>query len=58
LKKDVTGKERLPKHDRLAAIFMRGIVAGERGADALLQAIFHKLFLPTRPGMGYEPKQF
>ena len=58
LQKNVTGKERLLEDDGLATITMLGFITWQCGCDALPFTILHKLFLPPRFGMCYEPMPF
>jgi hypothetical protein len=58
LEKDVAGKERFLELDGFAAVFVRGQIARKGGGDALSLAEIHEFFLPTRLGMGHEPKLF
>jgi hypothetical protein len=55
LQEDIAGKQRLPKHDRLAAIFVCRIVTRQRRGNILPHAIFDQLLLSSRFRVGHEP---
>lgn len=58
LEEDVAGKQRFAKHDRLAAILVGRIVAGQRGGETLALAVLDQLLFATGFGMGDEPQEF
>jgi len=55
LQEHVAGEQGLLEHDSLAAILVRGVVAGKCHRDVLPPAILRQLLFPSRFGMGHEP---
>ena len=54
---NVAGKKRLAEHDRLTAIFVRRIIARQRGRDLLAIAILNEFLFPPRLCVCHEPTQ-
>jgi hypothetical protein len=57
LKEGVAGEQWFSEHDGFPAVFMSGVIAGQRHRELISDAKFNQLFLAARLRMRNVPQQ-